>query len=80
MTIVYIIIVAVGLGFVPALMARKQGRSFVKWWIYGAIAFPAAIVHALVLKPDYVVKCPFCGGMTSTAKGHCRRCGYEFIM
>lgn len=79
MTIVYIIIVAVVLGLVPAFMAGRQGRSFVKWWIYGALAFPAAIVHALVLNPGHVVKCPFCGGMTNVGKGYCRRCGYEFI-
>ncbi len=78
---VYIIIavVAVVLGLAPALMARRQGRSFILWWIYGAVAFPVAIIHSLVLKPDSVVKCPFCGGMTSVGKGYCRRCGYEFI-
>ena len=46
-----ILIIAVLLGLVPAYIAQKKGRSFVGWWIYGALLFIVALPHALIMDP-----------------------------
>lgn len=43
-----ILILAVLLGLIPAAIARSKGRSFVGWWIYGALLFIVALPHALL--------------------------------
>jgi len=40
---------AVLLGLIPALVAKHKGRSFVGWWVYGALLFVFALPHALLL-------------------------------
>jgi hypothetical protein len=46
-----ILIIAVLLGLVPAYIAQKKGRSFVGWWIYGALLFIVALPHAIIMDP-----------------------------
>jgi hypothetical protein len=46
-----ILIIAILIGLLPAYLARKKGRSFVLWWIYGALLFIVALPHALLMKP-----------------------------
>ena len=51
---VYIIvslIVAAGLGFIPASIAKKKGYSFGLWWFYGWMLFIVAIIHVSLI-PD----------------------------
>jgi len=36
-------------GLLPATLARRKGRNFVHWWIYGSILFVIASIHALLL-------------------------------
>ena len=79
MTILYIIVIAVIIGLIPAYIAYRRGFSFIKWWIYGTLLFLIALPHSMVVKQDHEVKCPFCGGITKVGKGYCRRCGYEFM-
>lgn len=44
-----IIIIIALLGLIPAFIARNKGRSFFGWWLYGALLFIVAIVHALLI-------------------------------
>lgn len=46
-----ILIFAVLIGLLPAYIARKKGRSFGLWWIYGALLFIVALPHALLATP-----------------------------
>lgn len=48
---VYIIalVIAAGLGFIPASIARKKGYSFGLWWLYGWLLFIVAIIHVSVI-------------------------------
>ena len=39
------------IGWIPALIAKSKGRSFVAWWIYGGALFIVALIHAIVMKP-----------------------------
>lgn len=39
------------LGLIPAAIARKKGRSFGLWWVYGSMIFIVALFHSLLIKP-----------------------------
>ena len=47
-----LLVLAMIFGLVPAVIARDKGQSFGGWWIYGAVIFPVAVVHSLLLKSD----------------------------
>lgn len=49
--IIVILIIAAGLGFIPANIAKKKGYSFGLWWFYGFMLFIAAIIHVNLI-PD----------------------------
>jgi FAD/FMN-containing dehydrogenase len=38
---------ALGLGLVPAIIVHARTQRFLIWWLYGAFAFPVALVHAV---------------------------------
>jgi FAD/FMN-containing dehydrogenase len=38
---------ALGLGLVPAIVVHARTRRFLIWWLYGTLAFPVALVHAV---------------------------------
>lgn len=42
--------VAAVLGLIPASIAKKKGRSFGLWWLYGWLLFIVALIHSLVIK------------------------------
>lgn len=51
---VYIIVslvVAAGLGLIPASIAKNKGYNFGLWWFYGWMLFIVAIIHVSVI-PD----------------------------
>ena len=43
------LIVAAGLAFIPASIAKKKGYSFGLWWLYGWLLFIVAIIHVTVI-------------------------------
>lgn len=50
--IAYILILML-IGLIPAFIAKNKGRYFIKWWIYGTYLFLIALIHSLVISPDY---------------------------
>ena len=46
-----VLIVAAGLGLIPANIAKKKGYSFGLWWLYGWLLFIVAIIHVSLI-PD----------------------------
>jgi hypothetical protein len=44
------LLIAVFLGLIPAAIAANKGRSFIGWWIYGALILIVALPHALLIK------------------------------
>lgn len=47
-----VFIIALLIGLIPAFIAQGKGRSFVLWWIYGALIFIVALPHSLIMKAD----------------------------
>lgn len=49
MELFVILLIAGGLGFIPAYIAESKGRNFGLWWLYGFALFIVALIHALAL-------------------------------
>lgn len=39
------LIIAAGLGLIPANIAKNKGYNFILWWFYGWMLFIFAIIH-----------------------------------
>ncbi len=70
---------AVLLGLVPAAIAHGKGRSFLRWWLFGAAQFIVALPAALIMAPaeprqSGLKKCPRCAKLIKCEATICRYC------
>jgi|RhiMetdeSRZDD1v2_1073273.scaffolds.fasta_scaffold80576_4 double zinc ribbon protein len=73
------------MSLVPAAIAHRRGLDFVTWWIYGALAWPVALIHVFFATPASVKifsraevhTCPFCDERVQAAAVVCKHCGRE---
>jgi hypothetical protein len=83
-----LILMGVLLGLIPAMIASSKGRSFIGWWIYGALLFLIALVHSLIIREDPdvtekrllekgLVKCPSCAEAIKPEAVVCKHCGRD---
>jgi hypothetical protein len=40
------------MGVIVAMVARSKGREPFLWFLYGAVIWPIALTHAILLKPE----------------------------
>lgn len=81
----FILPVAVLIGLLPAFIAKSKGKSFMAWWIYGALLFIVALPHSVIMKADVKTieaeaiadggrKCPHCAEIVKVEAKVCRFC------
>jgi hypothetical protein len=86
---ILILICAVVLGLIPALIARRKGRNFWLWWLFGTMFFLVALVFVLVVEPKKrkiekrqlttgeVRRCPYCAEIINIEAIVCVHCNRE---
>ncbi len=83
-----VLALAILIGLIPAAIARSKGRSFVGFWIYGALLFIVALPHALIMKANKQaveeqeiaaggMKCPHCAEIIKAEANFCRFCSRD---
>ena len=83
-----LLLICAVLGCIPAAIASNKGRSFIEWWIYGALLFIVALIHSLLIRKDHsaleraqaiegLVKCPYCAEMVKPEAVKCKHCGSD---
>lgn len=84
-----VFVIACLLGLIPAAIAHSKGRSFIGFWIYGALLFIVALPHALLMPADPQAieaqrlssgahkKCPHCAEIVKVEAKVCRFCSRE---
>ena len=50
--ILLLVLGSMALGLIPATIARRKGRSFGGYWLFGAVFLPFALVVALLLPEE----------------------------
>ena len=70
-----ILLLCAFLGLLPALIASKKGRNFGKWYLYGALLFIVALVHAILI--DDRKPCHRCGEKIMNNALVCHFCNSE---
>ena len=79
---------SIPLGLIPAFIAQDKGRSFVTWWVYGALIFIVAFPHSVIIKANHKIvkseqlfesmkKCQFFVETIKQDAIVCRYCGRD---
>ena len=75
-----ILLLAILLGLIPAVIAEKKGRSFIVWWLFGALLFIVALPLAILLENKTIARnsgvkhCPYCGQALPVKEMECPNC------
>lgn len=66
------------LAVIPASIAKRKGRKFWRWWVYGIFLFLVALIHSIVINAPSK-KCPHCAEDIKPEAKVCRYCGRDVL-
>ena len=88
----YFLLVWIIMGVIVAMIAKSKGKLAAPWFLYGALIWPIALVHALLIKPETGTimapsvagqsddrPCPHCAEMIKKAAKVCRFCNRDVV-
>ena len=65
---------ALVLAFIPAYIAKRKGRNFKRWYIYGLFIWIVAFIHSLLLSDHSGLQCPSCKNWIKENSSVCKYC------
>lgn len=68
------ILTALFLAFIPAYIAKRKGRNFKRWYIYGFLLWIVAFIHSLLLSDHSGLQCPACKSWIKENSSVCKYC------
>lgn len=85
LAMVWLILLVLAIGFIPAMIASSKGHGFLGWYVYGVALFIVALPHALLVKPNEAAqisagqarRCPACAELVRPEATVCRHCGRD---
>ena len=74
----FLVVLAI-LGCIVGAIAQSKGRSFLPWFIYGALLFIFALIHVLIIGPSSAVprgsrRCSSCAEVVRNEARICPHC------
>jgi hypothetical protein len=70
------------LGIVPAVIAKRKGRNFMAWWLFGCLLLIVALPYSLLLEQretGSLKRCLFCREFVKRGALVCKHCGREVL-
>ncbi len=86
--VIWYVIFSIITGLILGSLARRDGGSFKKWLVFGALLPFVAIPKAVLIMKDIhggeprvvgTKKCMYCHHSVNINAKSCPKCGYEFI-
>ena len=71
-------LMGIPLALIPASIAKRKGRKFVRWFVYGIFLFLIALIHSLAINAPSK-KCPYCAEDIKPDAKVCRYCGRDVV-
>jgi hypothetical protein len=69
-------LMGIPLALIPASIAKRKGRKFGRWFVYGIFLFLIALIHSIAINAPSK-KCPHCAEEIKPDAKVCRYCGRD---